>query len=286
MPLTDFINSLNIQSFGYNLYSNDFGEVDEVISNKFLGVKFLQRPGRVTNCLVLGNYFPVEKDQGILFFVSKSNYPCFYPLFNVSRSFDQPQSNSGDQKFQVIPVNSGIKKLSRKENIDLILKYCKSLQVININQIAFILGSCEWESGFDNTIDNQGEKQAKTFGNFWGRGLPQITTEPNYIKYGKILNQDFIKDPELVKNADYSAFILVQGMMKGIFTGLSLDDFITSDLTLKYPETDSTREKKLEDTYYQARQILSGRNRFSAATNVQQLSLNWRKKLLLNESLN
>lgn len=57
---------------------------------------------------------------------------------------------------------------------------------------------------------------------YFGRGLPQITWLDNYIKMGEILGIDLANNPELALDQDISAAIMIEGMLRGSFTGLSL----------------------------------------------------------------
>lgn len=57
---------------------------------------------------------------------------------------------------------------------------------------------------------------------FFGRGLTQITWLDNYLKMGEILNIDLANNPELALDPDISAAIMIEGMLRGSFTGLSL----------------------------------------------------------------
>jgi putative chitinase len=45
----------------------------------------------------------------------------------------------------------------------------------------------------------------------------------------RVLNVDFVNQPELSMEPTYAARILVYGMMQGSFTGRSLDAFINGD---------------------------------------------------------
>lgn len=60
----------------------------------------------------------------------------------------------------------------------------------------------------------------------FGRGYVQLTWERNYVKAGKALRVDFIKNPNLVMRPDYSFQILTRGMFEGWFTGKKLSTYI------------------------------------------------------------
>jgi len=59
-----------------------------------------------------------------------------------------------------------------------------------------------------------------------GRGFVQLTWDYNYKKYSKIMGIDFMANPELLLEIKNSAFILVHGMVNGVFTGKKLSDYI------------------------------------------------------------
>ena len=61
---------------------------------------------------------------------------------------------------------------------------------------------------------------------YYGRGYVQLTWEENYRKFSQILGVDLVKNPDLALNPKYAADILVIGMMKGLFTGRKLSDYI------------------------------------------------------------
>ena len=61
-----------------------------------------------------------------------------------------------------------------------------------------------------------------------GRGLIHITGRRNYADWSQRLGVDLISHPELAEQLDHAARILVEGMVKGTFTGKKLQDHINS----------------------------------------------------------
>lgn len=61
---------------------------------------------------------------------------------------------------------------------------------------------------------------------YYGRGFPQITWFDNYEKMGKLLRLDLVNNPELALVPANSAAIMIEGMLRGSFTGLSLSKCI------------------------------------------------------------
>lgn len=64
---------------------------------------------------------------------------------------------------------------------------------------------------------------------FLGRGFVQITGRRNYEDWSKRLGLDLIGTPSLAEKPAIAARILVEGMVKGTFTGKKLQDYINSD---------------------------------------------------------
>lgn len=63
---------------------------------------------------------------------------------------------------------------------------------------------------------------------FYGRGYIQITWKDNYAKFSKQLNEDFVKNPDLVMVPKYAFKIMVDGFINGSFTGKKITDYINS----------------------------------------------------------
>lgn len=57
---------------------------------------------------------------------------------------------------------------------------------------------------------------------YYGRGYPQLTWLDNYKKMGELLGLDLANNPELALVPANSAAIMIEGMLLGSFTGLSL----------------------------------------------------------------
>ena len=66
---------------------------------------------------------------------------------------------------------------------------------------------------------------------YYGRGYVQLTWKYNYDKFGKLLVVDLVNKPDLALQPDISAKIMMIGMVKGLFTGKKLSDYITPDKT-------------------------------------------------------
>ncbi len=63
---------------------------------------------------------------------------------------------------------------------------------------------------------------------YYGRGLVQISLEPNYRKLGTRLNIPLAENPDLALIPHHAADILVIGMLEGLFTGAMLGYYVNS----------------------------------------------------------
>jgi len=61
---------------------------------------------------------------------------------------------------------------------------------------------------------------------YYGRGLVQLTWYDNYKKMGYLLGIDLVRNPDLALDLRYSVKILFEGMLKGLFTGKRLSDYM------------------------------------------------------------
>lgn len=122
-----------------------------------------------------------------------------------------------------------------------LLGYCQQCGVTDPGQIAYILATCQHESGLGQWMEEwaSGEDyEGRTdLGNthpgdgihFKGRGYVQITGRANYLYWSDRLGIDLISHPELAAQSDIAAQILVMGMRDGTFTGCKLSDFIEGE---------------------------------------------------------
>jgi putative chitinase len=114
-----------------------------------------------------------------------------------------------------------------------IINECKKQQ-LNLWECAYVLATAYWETGKTMEPVEEGfylknpkafQKKLKYYP-FYGRGLVQLTWLENYLKAGRFLGIDLVKNPALALDPKYSVVILVTGMRKGWFTGVELDDHI------------------------------------------------------------
>jgi predicted chitinase len=125
-------------------------------------------------------------------------------------------------------------------------------------QIAYILATAEHESDSFNTLEeyskgNQYEGRPD-LGNthpgdgvcFKGRGYVQLTGRLNYTRYTEITGLELVKLPIILMNRPaLSVFVIVDGMMRGIYTGRRLDEFVNNG----------------KQDFFNARQVVNGHDR-------------------------
>lgn len=105
-------------------------------------------------------------------------------------------------------------------------------------KLAYILGTAFHEADRFRTMEEYASGSAyegrKDLGNtqagdgrrFKGRGFVQITGRRNYTDWSARLGIGLVSDPNLAKQPDIAARILVEGMMLGTFTGKGLPSYI------------------------------------------------------------
>jgi len=147
---------------------------------------------------------------------------------------------------------------NQQENIKLIVAECIRQGVTDPKQIAYVLATTQHESGFAPVSEIGGANQS--YAPYYGRGFVQLTNRENYAKYSKILGKDLVGNPDLVKEPRIAAFILVEGMKNGTFTGVKLSDFIGG----------------AKADYTSARTIVNGTDRASLIAGY---ALDWEKKV-------
>ena len=80
-----------------------------------------------------------------------------------------------------------------------------------------------------------------------GRGFVQLTGRDNYEKFGVLIGEDLLSNPDRVLDADLAARIIAYGMANGTFTGKRLSDYLTLD----------------KEDYTNARRIINGTDKAS-----------------------
>lgn len=91
------------------------------------------------------------------------------------------------------------------------------------NQMAYVLATVYHETAHTmkpiKEMGGQAYLKSKKYYPHYGRGYVQITWAENYIKAGKKLGVDFIKNPDLLLLPKYAVPICITGMKEGWFAG-------------------------------------------------------------------
>lgn len=136
------------------------------------------------------------------------------------------------------------------DSINAIVSECNKQGVAIPEQVAYILATAWHESrlepikewGSDKYLSKYDTgKLAKDLGNtpeadgdgqfYAGRGFVMITGRANYKKYQDITGYPLLTDPDIALRIDVSAFIIVDGMMNGRFTGRKLGTYVSKSKT-------------------------------------------------------
>lgn len=104
-------------------------------------------------------------------------------------------------------------------------------------QIAYILATVEHETAgtFQPVCEAYylGEPNAESFREtldyypYYGRGYVQLTWESNYKAYQDVIAVRLVDKPDMALEPNVALFVLVDGMKRGIFAGVKLDDYIS-----------------------------------------------------------
>lgn len=127
---------------------------------------------------------------------------------------------------------------AQTRGIDAILDYWdKAYKTSDSRLLAYILATAYHESNQSmQPIEEPGKGRGTPYGVpadngnvYYGRGLLLLTWARNYKTMGDVLGIDLYSHPELALDLNTSVAILVEGMMRGVFTGKKLSDFISGE---------------------------------------------------------
>ena len=150
--------------------------------------------------------------------------------------WNRPGEKSTPTKHKVNLQNRS-QSMSKTETVEAIVEECRRQGVTMLEQIAYILVTAEYESGFKPVREGYWLSQAERIRLFnryeggWrycGKGYVQLTHRSNYAKYSRIIGLDLVGNPDLVMHVNVALFILVHGCKTGAFTGVKVSDYINS----------------------------------------------------------
>ncbi|WP_448121672.1 XVIPCD domain-containing protein [Xanthomonas arboricola] len=127
--------------------------------------------------------------------------------------------------------------VDRESSVRLIVKTALENGVTDPKQISYMLATAQHETrNFQAPEEDFGRSQARKLGysggeEFYGRGYVHLTHDYNYAKFDKLLglNGEMVRNPDMAKQPEIAAKVLVVGMSDGLFTGKPLDRYIDND---------------------------------------------------------
>jgi putative chitinase len=181
---------------------------------------------------------PIPQDA----LISKIDRQYLYLLLGESSYFDG--------------IKSGLTK-SQTAGLDEIFDAWEKItnQPVLLSKVAYVLATAHHEVDrtfqpikerggpkyFHRMYDIEGERPhvARTLGNvhpgdgvkYAGRGYVQLTGRTNYEFWGRRLGLPLLDNPDLAMVPRTAAIILIEGMMRGTFTGVGLNRYLTHDKT-------------------------------------------------------
>ena len=158
----------------------------------------------------------------------------------------------------------------RTAAIQAIISEARRQGITHKSQIAYILATVKHETNdsfqpvreayYLGEPDAENHRQALRYYPFYGRGYVQLTWDYNYRQYSDLTGLDLVNQPNLVMRSDLSLFILIDGMKRGVFTGVSLNDYIAGSNV----------------DFYNARRIINGTD---AADLIESYATAWQTNL-------
>lgn len=127
--------------------------------------------------------------------------------------------------------------VDQESSVRLIVKTALENGVTDPKQISYMLATAQHETrNFQAPEEDFGRSQARKLGysggeEFYGRGYVHLTHDYNYAKFDKLLglNGEMVRNPDMAKQPEIAAKVLVVGMRDGLFTGKPLDRYIDHD---------------------------------------------------------
>ena len=141
---------------------------------------------------------------------------------------------------QALPAS---RRRSAQQHFPVIVQEAQRQGVTNKAQLAYILATATHESGAGAFMEefasgrayegrgDLGNNQRGDGVRFKGRGYVQLTGRRNYRDWSRRLGVDIVSNPDRVKDPQIAARILVEGMMRGTFTGKGLGSYINNQST-------------------------------------------------------
>jgi hypothetical protein len=161
---------------------------------------------------------------------------------------------------------------NRDKSVAALIAAARAKQLSNA-QIAYVLATAEHESDSFKTLEEYssgtqyegradlGNTKPGDGARFKGRGYVQLTGRLNYTRYSEIAGLQLARLPIIVMNwPALSVFIIVDGMLRGVYTGRRLADFVNN----------------IKQDFFNARQVINGHDR---AEKIADQASDWLREL-------
>lgn len=152
-----------------------------------------------------------------------------------------------DKFFSIIKASLfGSFNQAQVDGLNSIIEGCITRKVYDLRKVAYILATTYHETAKTmKPIPEYGKGKGYDYGKklkmsrkpydlphlYYGRGYVQLTWYENYDNMGKILGVDLLNNPDLALDKEIAAFILIEGMNRGSFTGKKLDGYFNNTTT-------------------------------------------------------
>jgi hypothetical protein len=190
-------------------------------------------------------------------------------------ALDNPHGLIGQAKIDLLSdfeFRRSQREANRDRSVSALIEAAKARHLIK-SQIAYILATAEHETDSFNTLEEYlsgdeyeyredlGNSQPGDGPRFKGRGYVQLTGRSNYGRYTDITSIELLKLPIILMNwPALSVFVMIDGMVGGVYTGKRLDEFLNSS----------------KQDFYNARQVVNGHK---AAEEIADQASDWLKQI-------
>jgi putative chitinase len=150
---------------------------------------------------------------------------------------------SPDQFFALYRGHFGTLNQSQVDGLNALLGAAESdATITDIRWLAYMLATTYHETAHTfQPIEEIGKGRGRPYGTpdavtgqtYYGRGFVQLTWKRNYQRFSDLLGVDLVNDPGLALEPDIAYRVMSIGMIRGLFTGKKLSDYI-NDLKTDY----------------------------------------------------
>lgn len=135
----------------------------------------------------------------------------------------------------------------------------------DLRELAYMLATTKWETGHTMQPIKEGGGinylKSKRYYPWYGRGYVQLTWKRNYQAFQaevlKLTRLDIVENPDNALDQKAAAYIMFEGMERGVFTGKKLSDYFNT-------QTDWINARRIINGTDKAREIAEIAKQFYA----------------------